>query len=84
MRSNLRRKYLTTLSQTVSTLQTFFLAISTFPEVQRKAQAEIDRVVGGSRLPQFDDLEKLPYVQAVYKELLCWQPVLPLGSQFCL
>ena len=50
-----------------------------YPEVQRKAQAEIDQVVGNSRLPNFSDQEKLPYVQAVLKEVLRWHPVAPLS-----
>jgi cytochrome P450 len=50
-----------------------------YPEVQRKAQAEIDQVVGNSRLPDFSDEAALPYVQAVLKEVLRWHPVTPLG-----
>ena len=50
-----------------------------YPEVQRKAQAEIDQVVGNSRLPDFSDQDALPYVQAVLKEVLRWHPVTPLG-----
>ncbi len=49
-----------------------------YPEVQRKAQAEIDEVVGKGRLPVFSDEEELPYVQAVLKEVLRWHPVAPL------
>jgi len=50
-----------------------------FPEVQRKAQEEIDRVVGQGRLPSFEDRENLPYIDAVVKEALRWHPVAPLG-----
>lgn len=41
-----------------------------YPEVQRKAQAEIDRVVGSGRLPDFSDEESLPYISAVVREVL--------------
>jgi hypothetical protein len=51
-----------------------------YPEVQRKAQAEIDQIVGSSRLPDFSDEVALPYVQAVLKEALRWHPVTPLGG----
>ena len=54
-----------------------------YPEVQRKAQAEIDQVVGNSRLPDFSDQDALPYVQAVLKEVLRWHPVTPLGVSPC-
>ena len=53
-----------------------------YPEVQRKAQAEIDQIVGNSRLPDFSDEVTLPYVQAVLKEVLRWHPVTPLGLSF--
>ena len=46
--------------KTVSSLLCFFLAMSLYPEVQKKAQEEIDRVIGPSRLPNAADREKLP------------------------
>ena len=49
------------------------------PEVQAKAQAEIDRVIGKDRLPDFDDRPALPYVDAILRETLRWYPVVPLG-----
>ncbi|KAG2350438.1 p450-domain-containing protein [Suillus weaverae] len=49
------------------------------PEVQAKAQAEIDRVVGKDRLPDFDDRPASPYLEAVLRETLRWHPVIPLG-----
>ncbi|KAM3476313.1 hypothetical protein MY8738_007017 [Beauveria namnaoensis] len=48
-------------------------------EVQQKAQAEIDEVVGHGRLPMAEDLENLPFVRAVIAEVLRWHPVAPLG-----
>ena len=52
------------------------------PEVLRKAQAEIDTVVGINRLPDFNDRPYLPYVNAMIKETMRWQLVLPLGKRF--
>lgn len=63
---------------TDSSLYMFLLAMVLHPEVQIKAQEEIDRVVGDSRLPDFSDREKLPYVEAVYLETLRWRPTVPL------
>lgn len=51
-----------------------------FPDVQRKAQWEIDAVVGGDRLPRIEDRDQLPYVGAVLKEVLRWRPVVPMGA----
>jgi len=52
------------------------------PEKQKAAQAEIDRVIGGDRLPIIEDRENLPYVDAVIKEVLRWHPSLPLSQCF--
>jgi cytochrome P450 len=52
------------------------------PEVLRKAQAEIDAVVGINRLPDFNDRPYLPYINAIMKETMRWQLVLPLGKRF--
>ena len=58
----------------------FFLAMQLYPEVQRKAQAEIDAVIGHDRLPTFQDRDRLPYVNNLCLELLRWMPVGPLGT----
>ncbi len=60
-------------------MQSAFFALSLYPEVQRKAQAELDRVVGRGRLPDFDDLESLVYINAIVKEAMRWHTVTPLG-----
>jgi hypothetical protein len=49
------------------------------PDVQAKAQADIDRVVGQDRLPDFDDRPALPYLDAILQETLRWYPVAPMG-----
>jgi len=48
-------------------------------EAQNKAQAEIDRVVGADRLPNYQDRDSLPYVEAIYREVLRWRPPVPLS-----
>ena len=49
------------------------------PDVQKKAQEEVDRVVGPRRLPNFEDYDRLVYVKATILETLRWLPVLPMG-----
>ena len=49
------------------------------PDVQKKAQEEIDSVVGVDRLPTYGDREHLPYVHALVTEVLRWHNVAPLG-----
>ncbi|KAI0700497.1 cytochrome P450 [Cerioporus squamosus] len=68
--------------ETISgTMAWFMLAMVLYPEAQRKAQEELDAVVGRSRLPTFDDLDNLVHIQAIVKEILRWHPVDPLGMQ---
>ena len=55
-----------------------------FPDVQKKAQDEIDRIVGGNRLPSFGDKSSLPYISRIVLECLRWNPVTPLGVAHCL
>jgi hypothetical protein len=51
-----------------------------YPEIQRKAQAEIDTVIGIDRVPTLADQVNLPYVAAVVKEVLRWGPASPIGK----
>jgi hypothetical protein len=51
-------------------LQAFVLAMVAYPDVQKKAQAELDNVVGKDRLPNFGDESSLPYCNAIVKEVL--------------
>ncbi|KAJ8594660.1 cytochrome P450 [Rhizopogon salebrosus TDB-379] len=66
---------------TTSTLYVFLLAMVLYPEVQARAQEEIDFVIGKDlgRLPGWDDRASMPYVDAVIRETLRWFPVPPLG-----
>ncbi|KAH9975380.1 cytochrome P450 [Lactifluus volemus] len=59
-------------------LTTFILAMTLHPEAQKRAQAELDTVLG-DRLPTFSDRDNLPFVTAIMKEVLRWIPVLPLA-----
>ncbi|KAK3072822.1 hypothetical protein LTR53_006141 [Teratosphaeriaceae sp. CCFEE 6253] len=62
-------------SETTSAfLNTAILQLTKHPEVQRKAQEEIDRVVGSERLPAWEDEPKLPYLLAIIKETLRMRP----------
>ncbi|CAA7264563.1 unnamed protein product [Cyclocybe aegerita] len=61
----------------------FFFAMVTHPHVQRKAQQELDATVGTGRLPDFSDRQSLPYLEAIYRELLRWRPPGPLGVPHC-
>ncbi|CAI7669989.1 unnamed protein product [Penicillium palitans] len=64
---------------TTAILEGFFLAMMLFPDVQRKAQAEMDELFGKPALPSTTDRERLPYVNAIVKEATRWLTVVPLG-----
>ena len=67
------------ISQMFSTVQSVFLAMSLYPDVQRRAQAELDAVVGPNRLPDFEDRDTLVYINALIRETLRWQIMLPFA-----
>ena len=62
-----------------SYLQSFILAILTYPSCQLLAQLEIDRVVGSDRMPVLEDYEHLPYLKALVNEVHRFRPILPIG-----
>ncbi|XP_027084287.1 flavonoid 3'-monooxygenase CYP75B137-like [Coffea arabica] len=53
------------------------------PEVLRKVQEEVDRVVGKNRVVEESDIPNLPYLYAVMKEQLRLHPALPLLGPHC-
>jgi cytochrome P450 len=63
-------------------LSCLFLSLVHYPHVQKRAQAELDLVVGRDRLPTFDDRPRLPYIEAICRELVRWQMVTPIGAIF--
>ncbi|KAJ3794923.1 cytochrome P450 [Lentinula aff. detonsa] len=60
-------------------LSTFVLAMVLHPQVFKKAQAEMDSVIGSDRLPTFEDRSSLPYLECVIKEVCRWNVPIPLG-----
>ncbi|ESO84646.1 hypothetical protein LOTGIDRAFT_196500 [Lottia gigantea] len=49
------------------------------PEIQKKAQEEIDQVLDAGQQPSISDKERLPYTEAVLHESMRFMPVVPLG-----
>ncbi|KAI0373687.1 CyP450 monooxygenase [Pilatotrama ljubarskyi] len=64
---------------TISTFQTFFLAMSLHPKVQHRARAELLAAIGPDRLPELSDRDALPFIDAIIKECLRWQNAAPIG-----
>ncbi|KAH0845023.1 hypothetical protein AYO21_04056 [Fonsecaea monophora] len=60
---------------TTSSIQNYLImALALHPRVVKKAQEELDSVVGKDRIPVKDDEHNLPYIRAVIKETLRWRP----------
>ncbi|KZT03186.1 cytochrome P450 [Laetiporus sulphureus 93-53] len=64
---------------TATTITSFFLAMTLFPDVYRKAQEEMDTIIGRSQLPTHSDRPSLPYLECVLKETFRWAAPAPLG-----
>ena len=68
-------------TDTVAILLEWILArMVLHPEIQLKAQAEIENIVGSSRVVSDSDIPNLPYLQAIVKECLRVHPPGPLLS----
>jgi hypothetical protein len=57
-------------------------AMAMFPDVQMKAQAEIDEIIGSNVLPSREHLKSLKYVNRVTKETVRWYVLLLPTSDF--
>ncbi|KAJ5138483.1 uncharacterized protein N7515_003331 [Penicillium bovifimosum] len=62
-----------------SIIISFIHAMTKFGDVLKKAQAEMDSVVGEDRTPVWSDYDKLPYVATIVKEAQRWRAVVPLA-----
>ncbi|KAG8761790.1 hypothetical protein FRC11_013093 [Ceratobasidium sp. 423] len=67
------------MDTTTSSIMVFITAMARNPDVQAKAQEEVDAIIGDQRLPEMEDQDDLPYVSRLIKEVLRWRPVAPLG-----
>ena len=65
---------------TANTLIGFLCAMLVFPEVQRRAHEEIDKVIGDQRMPMPEDEQNLQYIRGCVKESLRWLPTTIMGA----
>jgi len=79
------RRYLVTnfagaaIETTATALQSFIFACCAYPEWISEAQKELDNVVGKERLPDIHDRSSLPFIEAVVRETLRWNPPIRHG-----
>lgn len=65
---------------TASAVTYFALFMLQYPNVQARAQAELDALLGGTRLPTARDMDALPYIRALVSEVLRFGPIAPHGG----
>ncbi|POY72210.1 hypothetical protein BMF94_4716 [Rhodotorula taiwanensis] len=68
---------------TADGISTFIMTMVTHPEIQKKAQEELDRVVGRDRLPNFADQPDLVYIGAIVREMMRWRTIIAGGLAHC-
>ncbi|XP_053380026.1 cytochrome P450 1A1-like [Mercenaria mercenaria] len=68
------------ITTTCSTLSNLFLCLMNHPNYQRKAQEELNRVVGNERLPTIDDRRNCPFMEALVMETLRYITPSPFGG----
>ncbi|KAF7348421.1 O-methylsterigmatocystin oxidoreductase [Mycena sanguinolenta] len=71
--------YAAAVDTTTATLIVFIMVMALNPEVAKKAQNELDAVVGLGFLPGFEHRSALPYCEAVVREVFRWRPILPFA-----
>lgn len=64
---------------TRASLSWWTLAMLAYPDVQKRAQEELDKVVGRARIPTFADMPHLPYLRAMVKEVTRWRIPVPFA-----
>ena len=62
-------------------MSSFILFMVQNPDVQKKAQEEIQKVVGPDRLPTYEDRANLPYVESIMVEVLRLRPPVSTGER---
>ncbi|KAI0784068.1 cytochrome P450 [Abortiporus biennis] len=75
--------YFAASETTATQLSWLIIAMTKYPDVQQKAQRELDHVIGRNRIPDASDIENLPYLQAIVKELFRWATGAPIGVPHC-
>ncbi|KAI0027760.1 cytochrome P450, partial [Vararia minispora EC-137] len=65
---------------TAGQLEWWLLAMTAFPEAQKRAQEELDTVIGHARTPRVADRGQMPYVDALSREVTRWRLGIPTGA----
>ncbi|KAF8905213.1 cytochrome P450 [Gymnopilus junonius] len=80
IQNNAGAMYVAGSDTTLSAIASCILGLLENPQVIKRAQEELDRVVKPGQLPSFDDEGSLPYITAITKEALRWRDVVPTAA----
>ena len=69
LKASLFDLYLAGSETTSTTLLFCIMYMVNYPEIQKKVHAELDRIVGHSRMPSLNDRSNLPYLEATLSEV---------------
>ncbi|KIY69829.1 cytochrome P450 [Cylindrobasidium torrendii FP15055 ss-10] len=64
---------------TAITVHAFFTLMAIYPDIQKRAQAEVDEIIGRGNLPTFAERERLPFLNTVIKETIRIHPSVRLA-----
>ncbi|TFK20134.1 cytochrome P450 98A3 [Coprinopsis marcescibilis] len=78
-RNTAAQTYIAGSDTTMTSMLALIAVLLVYPDVQKKARDEVDAVIGCDRLPNAQDLDHLPYIEALVKEVSRWFTVLPMG-----
>ncbi|KDQ08571.1 hypothetical protein BOTBODRAFT_191700 [Botryobasidium botryosum FD-172 SS1] len=65
--------------QTIALLKKFILAMALYPDVQKRAQAEVGKVIKANAHPTLENRDSMLYISCVLKEVQHWIPVALMG-----
>ncbi|XP_017483681.1 PREDICTED: cytochrome P450 2C7-like [Rhagoletis zephyria] len=63
----------------LSCLEWSLISIAYYPGHQKMISEEVERVMGGQRIPEFKDALRMPFTVAFLNEVLRWKTVLPFN-----
>ena len=78
LRAILKDLFMAGMETTNTEMEWVLLMLVRYPDIQTRAAAEVEYVIGHDRSPAIEDMPKLPYLEAVLEETLRLAPPIPI------